>query len=106
MGIGKYSFHRRIQGNAAVHTSGLSWEPPKATGVGARTACAHPMTRNGVWYEGASVSRGKAGWGRVRKTEWPYRSATFHAVGATVFAVIGGTVVWAASRVAPANLCR
>lgn len=36
----------------------------------------------------------------------PYRSATFHTVGATVFAVVCAAVVWAASRVPSENLCR
>lgn len=46
-------------------------------------------------------------WGREEENPTgPYRSATFHTVGATVFAVVCAAVVWAASRVPSENLCR
>lgn len=58
--------------------------------------------------KGVSASRAerRPRWGREENPTGPYRSATFHTVGATVFAVVCAAVVWAASRVPSENLCR
>lgn len=55
----------------------------------------------------ASGAERRPRWGREEENPTgPYRSATFHTVGATVFAVVCAAVVWAASRVPSENLCR
>lgn len=66
------------------------------------------MTGNQVWSETMGHGQRK-GWGRggVEESEaWPYRSATFHTVGAIVLAVVGAGVVGTAFLATPESLCR
>lgn len=88
-------------------------DPPEAKASPQRvwapggTHSAWPLTRQ-CGLKGVSASRAerRPRWGREENPTGPYRSATFHTVGATVFAVVCAAVVWAASRVPSENLCR
>lgn len=115
MGLGKYSSIMKDKVNAFRSPAPVSrhWggrqqtasiqdspDPPEAK--------ASPQR---VWAPGGPRSAPQPAKARSARREeenptGPYRSATFHTVGATVFAVVCAAVVWAASRVPSENLCR